>query len=318
MFVSRPLPLALVIGVVAFFAFIGGPEGRPKGPHYSALWPEGPHYSALWPRGPLVTVSAQTPTGRINPLIAKLEQGQTAVTPTDWMFIDMEHGPYLLDRLQTTLEALGKKKRASGQFETAPIVRIPLEGDEDFRFAVKQVLDMGAMGVVFPHVETRTQAVEAIRSMRYPPQRGAKFPQPAGRRGWGPGRAAALWGFPVNEYAFQRADVWPLNPQGELFAMIMIETAEGVKNIKDIVTVPGIGAIFLGASDLGVSLGVGPPSNGVNAPETEAAVQTVLKACLGSKVVCAYPVLGGDADLQKRTAEGFKVMLVAGQPARPR
>jgi 4-hydroxy-2-oxoheptanedioate aldolase len=253
----------------------------------------------------------------LNPLIAKLEQGQAALTPTDWMFIDMEHGPYLLDRLQTTLESLGKKKQANGRFETAPIVRIPLEGDEDFRFAVKQVLDMGAMGIVFPHVETRAQAVEAIRAMRYPAQRGSKFPQPAGRRGWGPGRAAALWGFSVNEYAFERADVWPLNPQGELFAMIMIETEEGVKNINDIITVPGIGAIFLGASDLGVSLGVGPPTNGVNAAETEAAVQKVLKACLATKVTCAYPVLGGDADLKRRTAEGFKVLLVAGPSARP-
>jgi 4-hydroxy-2-oxoheptanedioate aldolase len=173
------------------------------------------------------------------------------------------------------------------------------------------------MGIVFPHIETRAQAIEAIRSMRYPPQRGSKYPEPAGRRGWGPGRAAALWRLPVNQYAFERADVWPLNPQGELFALIMIETAAGVKNINDIITVPGIGGIFIGASDLGVSLGVGPPVNGVNAPETETAVQTVLGACKSAKVTCAYPVLGGAADLKQRTAEGFKVMLVAGQPARP-
>ena len=128
---------------------------------------------------------------RLNPLIAKLVAGEPALTPTDWTFIDMEHGPYLLDRLQATLDEIGKKKAADGRFSTAPIVRIPLEGDENFRFAVKQVLDMGAMGVVFPHVETRAQAVEAIRSMRYPPQRGAKAPEPAGKRGWGPGRAAA-------------------------------------------------------------------------------------------------------------------------------
>ena len=262
-------------------------------------------------------VTAQQPKPRINPLIAKLIAGQPALTPTDWTFIDMEHQPYLLDRLQTTIEDLTKKKTPDGRFSTAPIVRVPLEGDEDFRFAVKQVLDMGAMGVVFPHVETRAAAVEAIRSMRYPAQRGSKIPEPAGRRGWGPGRAAAAWGFPVNEYAFQRADVWPLNPDGELFAMIMIETAEGVKNIDDIITVPGIGAIFIGASDLGVSLGVGPPvANGANAPETEAAVQKVLKSCQAAKVACAYPVLGDANDLKKRLAEGFKVVLVAGSAGR--
>jgi 4-hydroxy-2-oxoheptanedioate aldolase len=250
---------------------------------------------------------------RLNPLIAKLEAGQPALTPTDWMFIDMEHGPYLLDRLQTTLDDVGKKKSSDGRFSTAPIVRIPLEGDESFRFAVKQVLDMGAMGVVFPHIDTRAQALEAIRAMRFPPQRGARTPEPAGKRGWGPGRAAALWGLPVNEYAFERADVWPLNPRGELFAMLMIETAEGVKNAEEIARVPGVGALFIGASDLGVSLGVGPPlAGGVNPPETEAAVQRVLRACQMAKVVCAYPVLGGAADLQKRVGEGFKVILNAG------
>src|SRR5580765_7908636 len=57
--------------------------------------------------------------GRINPLISKLEQGQTALTPTDWTFIDMEHGPYLLDRLQSTLEGLAKRRKADGQFESA-------------------------------------------------------------------------------------------------------------------------------------------------------------------------------------------------------
>ena len=120
---------------------------------------------------------------RLNPLIAKLERQQPALTPTDWMFIDMEHGPYLLDRLQATLDDLAKRRTPNGGPPTAPIVRIPLEGDENFRFAVKQVLDMGAYGVVFPHIETRQQAIEAVRAMRYPPQRGAKHPEPAGRRG---------------------------------------------------------------------------------------------------------------------------------------
>jgi hypothetical protein len=169
---------------------------------------------------------------------------------------------------------------------------------------------------VFPHVETRAQAVDAIRSMRYAPQRGSKIPvEPVGRRGWNPGRAAALWGFPVNQYAFERADVWPLNPQGELFALIMIETADGVKHIDEIVRVPGVGGILIGASDLGVSLGVGRPTNGVNATETEAAVQRVLMACKRSKVACAYPVLGGQDELERRRREGFKVFLDLHRPA---
>ena len=249
---------------------------------------------------------------RLNGAIARLERNEPALTPRDWMFIDMEHRPYVLDRLETTLADLAKRRRADGVLETAPIVRIPFEGDEEFRSAVKQVLDLGVFGVVFPRVDTAAQALAAVQAMRFPPQRGAKYPEPAGRRGWGPGRAASLWGLDVMDYAFRRADVWPLNPEGELLAMVMIESGEGVKNIDEIVKVPGIGAIFIGASDLGVSLGVGPPQAGVNAPETEAAVQRVLKACLASGVVCAYPALGGEPDVKKRLQEGFRMLLVAG------
>ena len=103
-----------------------------------------------------------------------------------------------------------------------------MEGDENVRFATKQVLDSGAFGVVFPRVETAEQAERAVRAMRYPPQRGEASPEPAGRRGWGPGRAALYWGLAVADYA-RRADVWPLDPEGELFAMIMIESVEGVR-----------------------------------------------------------------------------------------
>lgn len=260
-------------------------------------------------------VSAQRPT-RLNPLIARLEKGEAALTGRDWSFIDMEHAPYLLDRLQATLKELGARKAAGGGFEIAPIVRIPFEGDEPVKVAVKQVLDIGVMGVVFPHIDTAEQAMAAVRAMRYPPQRGTKYPEPSGVRGWGPGRAAAYWGLSVPDYAFRHADLWPLNPDGELFAMVMIETALAVKNANAIARVPGVGAVFIGASDLGVSLGVGPPGpGGVNAPETEAAVQSVVKACLAAKVACAYPVIGGEAELKKRTAEGFRVLMVAGSPA---
>jgi len=251
---------------------------------------------------------------RLSPLVARLEQGQPAFTGVDWVFVDMEHGPYLLDRLETTLADLAKKKKPNGQFPVAPIVRIPLEGDEPFRFAVKQVLDAGAMGIVFPRIETRAQAVEAVRAMRYPPQNGARYPEPAGRRGWGPGRAATLWGLKTPDYAFKYADLWPLNPDGELFAVLMIESPDGVRNIDEILGVPGVGAVHVGASDLGVSLGVGPPLP-QNPPATEAAVQKVIASCRAHKVVCGYPaVFGGDAEVNKRLSEGFRLLQITGAP----
>ena len=96
--------------------------------------------------------------------------------------------------------------------------------------------------------------------------------------------------------------------------MVMIETPLAVTNAAAIARVPGVGALFIGASDLGVSMGVGPPGpGGVNHAETEAAIRRVLDVCAAEKVICAYPVLGGEPELKQRTADGFKVFLVAGR-----
>ena len=247
---------------------------------------------------------AQESHERINQLIAQLESEEAAIVGEDWEFIDMEHTPYLLDRLADRLAAL--KPNAAVTPLRTPLVRIPMEGDESFRFAVKQVLDMGAFGIVFPRIETRAQAERAIRAMRYPPQRGEAERVPVGVRGWGPGRAARYWGLSVSEYV-RKADVWPLDPDGELFAMMMIESAEGVANAADIATVPGIGALFIGPVDLTMSLGVGPPGP-MLAPETEAAIQSVLRVCRTTQIICGLAEGSGQA--AKRIEEGFRVLLV--------
>ena len=240
---------------------------------------------------------------RLNRVIEQIERGEAAMTGEHWQFIDMEHGPYLLDRLQERLTAL--KPDGAARPEQTPLVRIPLEGSEPVRFAVKQVLDMGAFGVVFPRVETRDQAGRAVQAMRYPPQRGEADGGPPGLRGWGPGRAARYWGLSVPDYV-PRADVWPLDSRGELLALIMIESAFGVENVEDIVSVPGVGALFIGPADLAMSLGVGPPG-AEHAPETEEAIQKVLRACLDADVVCG--IADSRARAEQRIAEGFRVLL---------
>ena len=63
------------------------------------------------------------------------------------------------------------------------------------------------------------------------------------------------WGVSLPEY-YERADVWPLNPQGEIFVILTIEDTEGIKNLKDILkNVPGIGAVLIGEGDLSQELG---------------------------------------------------------------
>src|ERR1044072_9993299 len=70
-------------------------------------------------------------------------------------------------------------------------------------------------------------------------------------------------------------DLCPLNPEGDLLALVMIESVEGLQNLNAIASTPGVGALFVGAAnDLTRSMGVRPGS-----PEVQAGLQRGLSAC---------------------------------------
>ena len=98
---------------------------------------------------------------------------------------------------------------------------------------------------MFPDIESREEAAAAVASMRYP-QRSRSTGGPGGARG---AMAAWYWGLSDADYK-ERADVWPLNPRGELMAFPMIETPEGVKNIN------AVNAALSGATSWAKKLGV--------------------------------------------------------------
>ena len=105
---------------------------------------------------------------RLNKVIEALEDGRPAVANQEWRFIDMEHSPFSGVRLESILAEMAQDRDAAGRLKLTPLVRIPQDGDEDFRWAVKQVLDLGGFGIVLPHVDTKEEAVRLVRSMRYP------------------------------------------------------------------------------------------------------------------------------------------------------
>lgn len=202
----------------------------------------------------------------------------------DFIFIDMEHSAVDMEALQVFLLGMTDKARmldkGNAQMDVTPLVRIPMSGGENLQWMVKQVLDMGAFGIVFPYVETREQAELSVRAMRYPQVRGDDAIEPTGLRGASPGIAAWFWG--TRDY-MQRADVWPLDPAGELLAVIQIESRTAVENIEEIAAVPGVGAIFIGPSDLSISYGV-PGQR--DHPDVAAALDRVLAACKTNDVPC--------------------------------
>jgi 4-hydroxy-2-oxoheptanedioate aldolase len=101
----------------------------------------------------------------------------------------------------------------------------------------------------------------------------------------------------------RRADVWPLNPQGDLLATVMIESVDGLKRLDEIASVPGVGALFVGAgADLSRSLGV--PQN---SPELETGFQQVLSACKTHKLACAITANSAN-DVARRVREGWTII----------
>jgi 4-hydroxy-2-oxoheptanedioate aldolase len=128
--------------------------------------------------------------------------------------------------------------------------------------------------------------------------------EPSGKRGVGYGWAARYWGLSGTEYA-ERADVWPLDPKGELALWLMIETREAVDNCVEIAQTPGVSGLFLGPSDLAFSLGVP-----LGDPAVEIAIEKVVAASKQTGVPLG--TLCGAGDVEKRLAQGFRFLAVGG------
>ena len=269
-----------------------------------------------------VVPSAQQKAPHLNPVIAKLAEGktvyglitgdlsvanarETAQAPVDFVYADLEHNPLDFPALNIFLLAMtdrgGVLKKGNLQPNVALFARFPPEADQS-QWVVKQALDIGLMGVIFNGVDSKEQAVLAVRSMRYPQLKGSPRMEPAGIRGYGPAGAAWIWGLSPADYE-RHADLWPLNPDGDLLATIMIESVDGLKHLDEIASVPGVGALFLGAgADLSRSLGVAQSS-----PELETAFQQVLRACKAHKVACMITA-GSANDVARRVREGWAII----------
>jgi 4-hydroxy-2-oxoheptanedioate aldolase len=234
------------------------------------------------------------------------------MTGDTWIFIDREHRPYVIEEIQATLNKLFANKNEKGQVTLAPMVRIPMEGDQESGWAIKQVLERGAMGIVIPHVETRKDILRIVSGMRYPNQQGAKYPNPPGRRGCGCSGGSG-WGLKTTAEYLKVADVWPLNPEGELFFMPMLETEAAVKNINEILDTPGVGGPLIGPSDLSMSMGYGPRDPAKRAPAVEEAISTVARACTAKKKYCGM-VTWNEAETQEYLKAGFKFIFTTYRP----
>ena len=264
---------------------------------------------------------------RLNGVIGALEKGRhalTAFTPADTeaaialatakydaVVYEMEHNAYDIRAFRDCLQYMLNRRQIaqSGSLApaVAPFVRIPPNGGEKAQFHAKQVLDLGAYGIIWPHISNVEQAYNAVAACRYPRLKNKPLYEPAGIRGDGPTQAVRYWGVTQQEY-YERADVWPLNPQGEIFAILQIEDTRGVENLDAMLkNVPGIGCILIGEGDLSQELGY--PRQYEHKVVLEW-MKRVVDTCKKHNVVVGHPHVE-ERNAERVVKEGYRFLMCA-------
>ncbi len=195
----------------------------------------------------------------------------------DWVCVDLQHGAFGDDALFPVLQAL----ELTG---TSALVRVRWNEPA----SIMRALDAGAAGVIVPMVETVEQAAAAVAACRYPP---------AGIRSWGPIRAR----YSMPGYSPQRAD-------DTVICAVMVETIAGLAAVRSLAGVAGLDAIFVGPSDLSLSMGY-PPSLGMPPPEVDEAIWQITDACANAEITAGIFTAGSDQAL-RWAGRGFRLVSV--------
>jgi 4-hydroxy-2-oxoheptanedioate aldolase len=199
----------------------------------------------------------------------------TARMPVDYVCVDLQHGVNDYAQAASMLQAI----ELCG---ATPIARVPWNEPG----IIGKLLDAGAHGVVVPMVNTRDQAEAVVRSTRYAPD---------GSRSWGPVMAGMR-----HEDNRGWADA-------HVAVIPMIETAEAIENLDEILSVPGIDAIYVGPADLSISLGLGPYGNDGQAVFDDA-LKTIVAACQRHGVVPGIHASGPLTPVRRE--QGFRMITV--------
>ena len=202
-------------------------------------------------------------TGAHTGHVLTFEQGEKdAATWADYINVGMEHGAFNLAGLDEYMRGLvAGGPTNSGHRTPAVIVEAPVEGasEQIVRYNAwqfRQILARGVHGILLCQAESADAVRAFVESCRYPINKiGVGRGLGTGSRGVGSeSHAAAIWGVSRDEYV-QKADPYPLNPDGELLLGLKIENVRGASNIEQILKVPGIGFAEMGPGDLSMSLG---------------------------------------------------------------
>ena len=216
--------------------------------------------------------------GRVNRAIELLEGRHTLIyggvsdlsfeggvkachTDNDFLLFEQEHGPLNIPGVGDFMKGLASAGPTKSGHPTPPVlVTLPMQGTDAQvvranAWMVVHYLACGVHGFVLCHAETPGAVKTLIESMRYSFQ-----DLGVGDDGLGQGRRGAgsnpgpIWGLETAEY-LKRADVWPLNPEGELMVGLKIENQRALANAEETCKVPGVAYVEWGPGDMGYSFG---------------------------------------------------------------
>lgn len=192
----------------------------------------------------------------------------------DWLTIDLEHTTIDLTMAQNLIASIQS-------YDMAALVRV----SKNEEVIIKRVLDAGANGVIVPMVSSAEDAKKAVEFAKYPPM---------GKRGVGLNRAQQ-YGF-----AFPGYKKWV---DENMVVIAQIEHIDGIKNIKDIITTPGIDGVIIGPYDLSGSLGY--PGD-YERTDVKEALEIFKVACQEQNKSMGFHVIDPDKEkLQEKIDEGY-------------
>jgi 4-hydroxy-2-oxoheptanedioate aldolase len=195
----------------------------------------------------------------------------------DTLTIDLQHGVIGYDALLPMLQAISTTP-------TVPIVRVPWL---DPAMLMKS-LDAGAYGVICPMINTRDDAARLVAYTHYAPQGGRSF---------GPVRAM-IYGGPD----------YPQHANSTIVSFAMIETAQALDNLDAILSVEGLDAVYVGPSDLSLSLGCKPVFDDLE-PKAQQAIEHIVARATAHGVKAG--IHNGRADVARaRIAMGYRFVTI--------
>ena len=268
-------------------------------------------------------------TKRINRCIELLEQGEylyytgagpltyqngkaQAKTWADFLMVDYEHNPFDVVGLRAFMRGLvDGGPTHSGHRTPTVIATLPsncrtVHEVRANAWQIRHVLSAGVHGILHTHARQADAVRAFVEECRYPFQTiGLDSGLVQGQRGaGGQGYAASVWGLSGPDYT-QKADPWPLNPEGELMLGLKIEDRECVANAEFICKVPGLAFAEWGPGDMGMSYGFADAHDPPYPPAMERARTIVKDACddNGIHFLCSWK------DPSKSTEENIRFLM---------